>query len=39
VVLSAVVPTAVAERWFLPDAEREQRIDRRLAYAESEEYV
>jgi Kef-type K+ transport system membrane component KefB len=39
VVLSAVVPTAVAERWFLPDAEREQRVDRRIAYAESEEYV
>jgi Kef-type K+ transport system membrane component KefB len=39
VVLSAVVPTAIAERWFLPDAEREQQIDRRLAYAESEEYV
>jgi Kef-type K+ transport system membrane component KefB len=39
VVLSAVVPTTIAERWFLPDAEREQRIDRRLAYAQSEEYV
>ena len=39
VVLSAVVPTAIAERWFLPDTEREARIDRRLAYAESEEYV
>jgi Kef-type K+ transport system membrane component KefB len=39
VVLSAVVPTAIAERWFIPDAEREQRIDRRLAHAESEEYV
>jgi Kef-type K+ transport system membrane component KefB len=39
VVLSAVVPTAVAERWFLPDAERERRIDRRLAFVESEEYV
>jgi Kef-type K+ transport system membrane component KefB len=39
VVLSAVVPTAIAERWFLPDAERERRVDRRLAYAESEEYV
>ena len=39
VVLSAVVPTAIAERWFLPDAERERRMDRRLAYAESEEYV
>jgi len=39
VVLSAVVPTAIAERWFLPDAERERRIDRRLAYLRSEEYV
>jgi Kef-type K+ transport system membrane component KefB len=39
VVLSAVVPTAFAERWFLPDAERERRVDRRLAYAESEELV
>jgi len=39
VVLSAVVPTALAERLFLPDAERERRIDRRLAYGESEEYV
>src|SRR5204863_8657095 len=39
VVLSAVVPTAIAARWFLPDAERERRIDRRLAYAESEEFV
>jgi hypothetical protein len=39
VVLSAVVPTAIAERWFLPDSERERRVDRRLAYAESEELV
>jgi Kef-type K+ transport system membrane component KefB len=39
VVLSAVVPTAIAERGFLPDAERERRIDRRLAYSRSEEYV
>ncbi len=39
VVLSAVVPTAIAERWFLPDAERERRVDRRLAAAQSEEYV
>jgi Kef-type K+ transport system membrane component KefB len=39
VVLSAVVPTAIAERWFLPDTERERRIDRRLAAFESEEYV
>jgi Kef-type K+ transport system membrane component KefB len=38
VVLSAVVPTAVAERWFLPDGERERRIDRD-AYAASEELV
>jgi Kef-type K+ transport system membrane component KefB len=39
VVLSAVVPTAIAERWFLPDAERERQIDRRLAARQSEEYV
>jgi hypothetical protein len=39
VVLSAIVPTAIAERWFLPDAERERRVDRRRAYLESEEYV
>jgi len=39
VVISAVVPTAIAERWFLPVAERERRIDRRLAYLRSEEYV
>jgi Kef-type K+ transport system membrane component KefB len=39
VVLSAVVPTVIAERWFLPDAERERRVDRRLAAARSEEYV
>jgi Na+/citrate or Na+/malate symporter len=39
VVLSAVVPTAIAERWFLPDAERERRVDRRLAYAKAGEYV
>ena len=39
VVLSAVVPTAIAERWFLPDGERERRLDRREAYAASEEFV
>jgi Kef-type K+ transport system membrane component KefB len=39
VVLSAVVPTALAERRFLPQAERERRIDRRLAVRRSEEYV
>jgi hypothetical protein len=38
-VLSAVLATAIAERWFLPDAERERRIDRRLAAVQSEEYV
>jgi Kef-type K+ transport system membrane component KefB len=39
VVLSAVVPTAFAERRFLPDADAERRLDRREAYAASEEYV
>jgi Kef-type K+ transport system membrane component KefB len=39
VVVSAVVPTAIAERRFLPSAEREQRVDRRLAYSRSEELV
>lgn len=39
VVLSAIVPTAIAERRFLPEAERELRIDRRLAALQSEEYV
>jgi Kef-type K+ transport system membrane component KefB len=39
VVLSAVVPTAIAERWFLPDTERERQVDRRLAARQSEEYV
>jgi Kef-type K+ transport system membrane component KefB len=39
VVLSAVVPTAIAERWFLPDAERERHEDRRHAPIPAEEYV
>jgi Kef-type K+ transport system membrane component KefB len=39
VVLSAVVPTAVAERWLLPDADAEKRVDRRSAGAQAEEYV
>ena len=39
VVISAVVPTAIAERWFLPDSERERRIDRRLAALRAEECV
>lgn len=39
VVLSAVVPTVVAERWFLPDAGRLPRADRRGAYERAEELV
>ena len=39
VVLSAVVPTAIAERWFLPDVDAEKRVDRRTAGARAEEYV
>ncbi|HSO02641.1 MAG TPA: hypothetical protein VLS46_08955, partial [Gaiellaceae bacterium] len=39
VVLSAVVPTAIAERWFLPDVDAEKRLDRRTAGAQAEEYV
>jgi Kef-type K+ transport system membrane component KefB len=39
VVVSAVVPTAIAERWFLPDAERERHEDRRHAPVPAEEYV
>lgn len=39
VVLSAVIPTAIAERWFLPDMERDLGVGRRRAYAETEEYV
>jgi Kef-type K+ transport system membrane component KefB len=39
VVLSAIVPTAIAERNFLPDADEERQVDRRHAYAKSEEYV
>jgi Kef-type K+ transport system membrane component KefB len=39
VVLSAVVPTAFAERWFLPDVDAEKRLDRRDAYAATEELV
>ena len=39
VVLSAVVPTAIAERWFLPDAERERHEERRHPPFPAEEYV
>jgi Kef-type K+ transport system membrane component KefB len=38
VVLSAVAPTAIAERWFLPDA-REERDADRLAPIPAEEYI
>lgn len=37
VVLSAVVPTAIAERWFLPDADEEKRIDQWSATRRFEE--
>jgi Kef-type K+ transport system membrane component KefB len=37
VVLSAVVPTAIAERSFLPDADEERGLDRRRSYAQVEE--
>lgn len=36
VVLSAIVPTAIAERWFLPEA---AKLSRRRAYQTSEEFV
>ena len=39
VVLSAVVPTAIAERWFLPDPERERHEERRHEPFPAEEYV
>lgn len=40
VVLSAVVPTAIAERWFLPDADEERAADRRGPVpVPAEEYV
>jgi Kef-type K+ transport system membrane component KefB len=39
VVLSAVVPTAIAERWFLPDPEEERHEGRRHAPFPAEEYV
>jgi Kef-type K+ transport system membrane component KefB len=39
VVLSAIVPTAVAERWFLPDADRERHEDGRQPPIPAEEYV
>jgi Kef-type K+ transport system membrane component KefB len=39
VVLSAVVPTAIAERWFLPDPEEERHEGLRHAPFPAEEYV
>lgn len=39
VVLSAVVPTAIAERWFLPDADEERHEDGKRAPIPAEEYV
>jgi hypothetical protein len=39
VVMSAVIPTAIAERWFLPDPERERHEERRHAPFPAEEYV
>ena len=40
VVLSALIPTAIAERWFLPDVATERERDRRAAQAlGAEEYV
>jgi Kef-type K+ transport system membrane component KefB len=38
VVLSAIVPTAIAERWFLPDPAEEREVDRRIPIP-AEEYV
>jgi Kef-type K+ transport system membrane component KefB len=39
VVLSAVVPTAIAERWFLPNAEQERHEERLHEPFPAEEYV
>jgi Kef-type K+ transport system membrane component KefB len=39
VVMSAVVPTAIAERWFLPDPEQELHEERRHAPIPAEEFV
>ena len=39
VVLSAVVPTAIAERWFLTDAAKERHQEARNPPLPDEEYV
>src|SRR3989440_2891654 len=39
VVLSAVLPTAIAERWFLPNAEQERHEERLHEPFPAEEYV
>jgi Kef-type K+ transport system membrane component KefB len=39
VVLSAVVPTFIAERWFLPDRDEDERRDERQVPVPAEEFV
>jgi Kef-type K+ transport system membrane component KefB len=39
VVLSAIIPTAIAQRWFSPDVEAERRAARLPAPVPAEEYV
>ncbi len=39
VVLSAIVPTAIAERWFLPDTERSDASTADSPAQQAEEYV
>jgi Kef-type K+ transport system membrane component KefB len=39
VVLSAVLPTAIAERWFLPDVATERELERAAKAVPAEEYV
>lgn len=39
IVFSAVVPTAIAERWFLPEAEKERHEDVRHPPLPAEESV
>lgn len=39
VVLSAIIPTAIAQRWFSPDVEAERRADRLPPPVPAEEYV
>jgi regulator of extracellular matrix RemA (YlzA/DUF370 family) len=39
VVLSAIAPTVIAERWFLPDAAAEEHAERPSAPVPAEEFV